>query len=580
MSPPNKDKLHKAILTNAKQIEKLGLHKDDYVQFLHRLSLSPILTVAHKAAMKLQRLLAEIEFRNAIHGSEAVPVLSSDTSIEIGTTVGKGLPFLVSIREVMHWLISGASGSGKTNLICVVERAIRKLIPCTLIDHKDEGGRFIKNVPNSAYLPIDKQRWNLLCAVDDQTAYIRYVVSLLTRLMALMPVTANAVRAKLLSLCSDKTNLPAISDLAEIFMALVQHEFRSSLLTASRGFDDLAITMGSRWADVREGPWPFNQFDLNVIPLKDVPSAFEYFYISLLMKHMTDRASAKGHSTNLHHIIFFDEALSYMGKEMEPAAGSGRSNQVAEMMRLSRSYGLSIIACVQSITKVQESVSDNASVFVAFRANSETEAKAVCKRLGFPESRYREIMNLETGTAWITSPHCRQPVKLNVPYVDLGSYPSNVEISKRMEPIWDKWDSETVFCPTKPHQFSTIDFRELLGETAPQEPTVTDDPSAVGRDDSSESESAPFVEAVTPHTPKILAEYFALLRSCEANPDFAATAHYKALGWSPRKGTRVKAKLIELGWIEALRIASSKAGRPRETARLTEKGRSILDESA
>lgn len=579
MTFSKKTTLQETVLANAQRIEHMGLQNHQAIGFLQKLSLSPIPDVACRFTGQLKHKLDQMEFNDAIYTRENVPTLSPETSIEIGLTVKQGLPLRMSITKAIHWLIAGASGSGKTNLFCVIEKAIRNIIPCTLIDHKDEGARFIHAVPNAAYIPLNKQRWNPLAGVGNQTDYIPYLSAQLAKLMALHPVTANAVRAKLLSLCSNKENLPSISDLAELFLILAKQETRSNLHTASRGFEDLAATMG-RWGEVRQGKWPFNDQSLNVIPLKDVPPALEFFYISLLLKHMTDHASLKGHSTNLRHILFFDEALTYMGKEMEPTTGSGRTNHVAEMMRISRSYGFTIIAAVQSISKVQDTVVDNAGVFIAFRANSVQEAKHCCKRLGFDETRYMEIMNLEIGTAWVTAPHCRTPAKIKVPFVDLGDYPGEAAITRQMNPIWASWDNQAVFSPTATKTKVALDFREILGEA--ETPESLEQQASGEADNADETPYCPVTQPgrSSADTPLILSEYYTLLRSCDAHPDFGTTTHYKSMGWSGGRGNRVKTKLIELGWVEVARLVSPKGGRPKKTLRLTDKGQEVLHESA
>ena len=562
------------LLTLHQRVQKMGLQRHPRVRFLFKLCRSPMQDVAFQYTHELEQLLDRMEFNNALYGNESVPALPPDTSIEIGKTVRRKQPFRVSTKTVLHWLVYGASGFGKTTLLGVVERAVRGLFSCTLIDHKDEGRRFINNVPNSVYLPLDKQRWNLLKGVGDQADYIRYISDQLARFMSLHPVTSNAVRARLLSLCQDKTALPSLSDFAKIFLQLAQKELRSSLNTASRGFDDLAAAFG-RWADVRQGEWPFIH-PLNVVPLKDLPPVIEHFYVSLLLKQMTDRASAQGHSAEQRHMIFFDEALSYMGKEMEPTTGSGRVNQVAEMMRICRSYGISILAATQSLSGIQDSVIDNASVFIAFKANHPQEAKLVCRRLGFDENRHPEIMNLEAGTAFALTPDCHQPVKIKVPFLDLGIYPSEPEIARQMEPVWTAWDERTVFAPAKNNSATHIDFRELLGETAPDPEPAAEATKTTQTEPNQEPK--PYIRK--PSDPVIISEYLAMLRSCEAHPNFGATTHYKSLGWSMGRGNRVKARLVELGWVEAVSIIPPKGGRPKVTLQLTETGRGVLDEPA
>jgi len=558
--------LRKLILSFRERMNKLGIQDDPYLLFLLEQSMCPIQRVAYQFATKLDRKLTDSEFNQAIHGYETLPDLPPETSIEIGKTVQQGLPFRIPITKVLHWLVAGTTGFGKTTLACVVEQAVRGLVPCTFLDHKDESARLIARVPGATFLPLDKQRWNLLKGVGDQSAYIRYISSQLANFMSLHPVTANAVRAKLLALCHDKASLPSLSDLGEIFLKLAQKELRSSLHTASRGFEDLAVSFG-RWANVRHGEWPITS-PLNVIPLKDLPPTIEHFYVSLLLKHMTDRASALGHSTELNHMLFFDEALNYMGKEMEPTAGSGRENHVATMMRICRSYGISIFAAVQSLSKIQDSVIDNASVFIAFRANSTQEATLAGRRLGLEKRRYPELMNLEPGVAFALTPDCHQPVKVKIPFVDLGDYPSYTDISRRMKPIWTAWDQNTVFSPARNQNIAHIDFHDLLDESNSETTVEPIDPPK------------PTSEIRKPQDPVIISEYLAMLRSCEAHPDFGATTHYKSLGWSMGRGNRVKAQLVELGWVETASVISPKGGRPKITLQLTETGRGVLDEPA
>jgi hypothetical protein len=153
-----------------------------------------------------------------------------------------------------------------------------------------------------------------------------------------------------------------------------------------------------------------------------------------------------------------------------------------------------------------------------------------------------------------------------------------------MKPLWEKWDANTVFAPAKTNQDTVINFREILGEVDSQKPIFKTDlekSEYITKESISEPErQCPVISSRSkmPPVSPILEEYFVLLRSCKLHPDFAATSHYKALGLSARRGNRIKAKVVELGWVNPVRIASSKAGRPKETLHLTEKGEGVLNE--
>lgn len=75
-----------------------------------------------------------------------------------------------------------------------------------------------------------------------------------------------------------------------------------------------------------------------------------------------------------------------------------------------------------------------------------------------------------------------------------------------------------------------------------------------------------------------IGEYFELLRSCEQHSEYGVSTHYKSLGWSAGRGTRVRNKLVKLNWIEINRVVSPKGGRPREILSLTEEGKRSLHE--
>ena len=568
---PEFDGIREKILSLEERMLKLGVRHAPTFQFQYDMCLSPFQDKAHQFAESLDKQLTTLEWSRRIYGHEVVPELDPDTSILLGTTVQGNTPVRIDLNKhiVTHIVVSGASGSGKTTAISTIVNQLAGKIGIILIDHKDEGLRFANKTRNSAYFPLVQQRWNPLSGQGDQRAYLLFLASQLTRLLALMPVTSNAVKAKLIALCSDPDILPSVSDLCAIFSKLAQKEQRSNLHTAARGFEDLAAIMG-RWGDVRQGRFSFNDYGLSVIPLKDCPPSFEFFYIALLFKQLTDMATAKGHTNQLRQVVVFDEGRGFFGKELEPGTASGRMNLQADILTKSRSYGNGIIIGTQSVTALQSTVLDNTGTYIILRANSEREAKASCRLLGLDESRYMDFINFKPGRAYVVTPDNRTPLLVNITNTDLGVYPSEADIARKIKPEWEKWDAQAVFAPGKSSGDEKIDFRVLLGEMNPPDTT----PSSAENEPSETCSSNPASIVV----PTILDEYFELLQCCSDHPDLGVATLYKTLGWSGGRGNRVKTKLIELEWVEPIRLASPKGGRPKKTLKITDTGKGVLNE--
>lgn len=562
------------VLLNEQRMHELGVSGDSLLNLYRSLSLSRLQSgkVASRFANKLESKLDRIEAAQILSGSKEanLPTRDSKGCFSIGKSCQSGEDYFISFSDlVKHLIICGASGSGKTNLITLIINALHRQVWMCFIDHKDEGGRILNHFSDTSYIPLNQQRWNCLRGSGkSQKDYIRYFAELLSRVMALANVTSNATQAKLLSLCADKDDLPSISDLCAIFHTIAEQERRNNLHTAARAFDDLAATMG-QWASVRKGPFSFDEHALSIIPLKDLPTAYENLFITLLFKQFMDQASSLGHTSDISRMFILDEGRAFFGKEFETGTGSGRFNIQTQIMTKGRSYGFGICIGTQSAAMLQATVVDNAGTFIVLRTNSEQEAKFCCRRLGIEDRRYRELMELDTGVAWIVSPRCTQPVQIRIPYCDIGDYISDTEIARKMAPTWENWDAQSDFSKTKADNTAKMDFRKILGED--QE---VDSPIPAAQDTSEQKSEEPETQQCA--DPSILAEPLAFLRSCSHNPEFGATAHYKALGWSAGKGNRVKNALVESKLLEVIRIKSPTGGRPKETYHLTHQGKEMI----
>ena len=567
----------KKVLSNLERIEELGWKHNSELEVFKRLQNCPLDNgnIGRRFADKLSHKLDREEFNQKLYGPRIkVPSFDPESSIQFGRIIGPDVPLLIPHRDfTTHGIIVGPSGAGKTNTNSLLADAFIGIIPCIFVDHKDEGGRLLRRTPNSVYIPYEQLRWNCLQGAGSQTEHIRFVAAQFRQFLSQRRDTAHATEAKLLQLCSDKNNLPAVADLEDVFVKLAQNECRSSFITASRGFSDLLQIMG-RWSHVRKGRWPFSDHQLSILKMKDISPDFENFFFSLLFNYLTEETSGKPHQTDLQRVVFYDEGRIFFGKEMTPESGSGRVNLQAILMTRMRSYGIGLVICSHTFSSLQPDVLSNAGIIIALNARDEGDAKLISGRLWHDPGQYAKVLDLELGQAWISTPSIREPIKIALPLNELGDYASQSEINRRMMPIWQSWDDQAIFSPRKTEENTAIDFREILGEVPPQ--TASPAESAEPPEETSGATATP--PFFNPGDPAAISDYLAMLRSILAHPDFGLTDHYTALGFSGGRGTRIKSKLLELGWATAESAPAPKGGRPLTILKVSDIGRGVLND--
>jgi len=581
MKRPNQT-VFKLFLENQERIQHLGVQHDPVVDHYVSVCFSRLNKgeVALKAAQHLSTYLDRVEWIQAKGSHDVkVPALTSGLSILIGKTLD-GQDYCLSGADICTpTVITGASGGGKSTLIANIVAQGVAHVPVVLFDHKDEGSRFLSLTSDSHYVPLSKLRWNLLKGEGNQEDYLRFWVTQLARTGGLVRVTSFATQATLPELCHNRNDLPAVVDLAEVFENLSKSSKRSNLQTAARAIQDLASCLG-QWAQVRKGLSPIPQAKLTIFPFKDVPGSIENFFISIFFKQLMDNLTASGHDASLKRLIIFDEGRGFFGKEHELPTGAGRINIQTTITTQSRSYGLGTIVAFQSALTQQSSLLDNAGTFIALRANSEAEAKFLCRRFAWPESRYPEFMQLKVGEAIVTSPRCLTPTLVKVPYLGMGRYLTKAEVDAHMRDIYQEWDSKCTFAPSASEKQKKLNFRDLLtppprmpGEQPPPATTQAFEPSPMPTEtDSPKPTKTANPLAESPLT-KQLVEF---VTACSDHPDFGVTQIYNELSLSASVGRRIQKAVIQAGYLTTKSAKSPKGGRPKTVFILTHKGTELI----
>jgi DNA-binding MarR family transcriptional regulator len=257
----------------------------------------------------------------------------------------------------------------------------------------------------------------------------------------------------------------------------------------------------------------------------------------------------------LKALHIYDEALMVWSKALCDASTPGYIPPQRRAVTQLRSDGVKIFAATQSL-EIDDLYKDNATTVAVMCCPNPKEAREAAAMLGAPAELALEIQNLPVGVALVRSAGFRRHVKVSIPNFDLGPYPSNAEIARRMASEFAWLEQNTIYSPaTKSGDAPAFSYLETLGEAVQgaqeEDPAADLDPG------------------------KFFAEHRTLLQEILNNPDDSVTEHYRRLNWSAGRGNRVKKQLLEMGLARTDR-EKSENGRPREILTISEKGRKAL----
>jgi hypothetical protein len=493
------------------------------------------------------------------------PAVDPTCGLLLGTEFLRGLPVALCAETLnRHVLIIGATGTGKTTCIFrLIAQLLRNAnIGVSFQDHKGEGRRLQNIFPDEvAVFRPDQEPCNRLEPVGHAESHAWGIMSEVGKARNLHVETWPELVEVLLriqrGLKHDEPH-PSLKDFECVLRHLAHAENRPKLETAAGALASLSSVLGQT-ARIRRPASLDPRFRIVVYEHQGLPPRIHGFLAAVRLQRAQMGAVADGRANqDLRHVYVSDEGTMEFGKELSQAAGSGYVSPHKRGITQLRSAGVGFLVGVQNVSEIDESLKSNVATIICLRCPNPKDAREAAQMLGLPTEIAPELQNLPVGVAYVRSEGFTAPVKVRIPNFDLGSYPSDDEVQRRMAPVMARLEAETVFSPVRTEQAPPLDYAEILGERAETPPAT-----------------APSSDAIRQ---RFFAEHRALLDEIVRHPEACITEHYSNLGWSAGRGTRVKTQLLEMGLIFSGR-QRDRNGRPREILVVTETGKEFLNEN-
>ena len=180
------------------------------------------------------------------------------------------------------------------------------------------------------------------------------------------------------------------------------------------------------------------------------------------------------------HLI--DEAGNAFSRELSQPAGSGYISAAKRAITQIRKTGTGIFAGVQAISETDDCLKSNVGTIICLNNSNPKDAREAAQILLLPETGFGENQNLPVGFGYVRSEGFSAPVKIQIPHFDLGPYPSDAEVARRMEAEFARLEQDTIRSPSKSEEAQAFSYLEILGEINPlpiigeDNPAVEDEP--------------------------------------------------------------------------------------------------------
>ncbi|MBU3904994.1 MAG: DUF87 domain-containing protein [Nanoarchaeota archaeon] len=319
-----------------------------------------------------------------------------DIKILLGVENEKEIYWRPDKEKNPHMLITGFSGTGKTNLLKSIIFELSKFqIPCVIIDFDEEFLEFsniIFDMKNLSINPLESRNNIPLNITAEVSSIFRDLYHLGDQQTAMLikaiekSYTDKGIDMKTFS---NETNFPDFSDVQKNLMKMENDDNgdRTNIAKLMNKLDFLfkiGIFSGRTTIPYEEIMKTTTIFELKYLPTNDIRIIVSEFFLSKLWHHVSQLNKSK--EIILYCIIDESYNITYKGSPLE------------FLLRGLRKYGIGIILASQNMSDFRDVVS-NIGIVVSFQHRSDIEAKTVAKEINVDPEDIRNLTDI--GSAFV-----------------------------------------------------------------------------------------------------------------------------------------------------------------------------------
>lgn len=511
---------------------------------------------------KAQEQVLDLALLNYIRNSDYTPPgdIPPEKKFVFGTKEGRNIPIVAS-RDVLpsHLVVAGRSRVGKSNFLYWLIKQLRKMgIKVRYVCLKGEGRRMLRVFAEAMLFWLRTFPRNPLEFVGDRTAYWLGIVSEIANAYKLRPETYPlllGILERIFQALKKGEPFPSWEDFRRVVENQAKLQGKENLYTAARTLFHITVALGQA-ARIRQAPDIRGRYGIEILELVGVDPRLIKCILGFDFTRLLLEAAEQGHTTELREVLVIDEGAPLFSRELREE-GAGYVDPMKRYISMAGFAGTGLCVGIQNLSQTDPFVLGNCGVFVCFQCASYDDAVVASKMLCLPRESIQEIMSLPVGTAFVLCAGWERAVKVTIPLMDMGPYPSDQEVRRIVQPELDWIEQRTIYAEYEHSSSAPIDYHDVVGEKG------CDSASTLSKANGSAHSEG-----------QIFEDHFLLMDEARKFSSDGLRAHYSRLGWGVEKGNRILRELKSMGCVvvNEVKAPGQKSGRSRLVVVLTEKG--------
>ena len=544
-----------------------------FLKNLWRISTSPLGGGKYAAAAqaKLGHHLAPLVLAQPYLPRPAprIPAVPARYAILLGNEARTQRPITIHRDTLAHTLLVGATNMGKTRFLYSMTKQImtqnatlgtdsqQNRIGIHFYDFKGEAPTLLNLYPEAtAIFRPDQLPRNILQAKGNARIYFHGLCAVIQRYNNMRPETWTELPGILMRMEKSRQPNdppPSLVDLEKNLRRLAVAEQRPNLNTAARGIATLIELLGPS-ARIRAAG--HHEKTISIVLYEGLHRRTADQLLALdFISNGTFAETPPTSVRALRRLRILEDAATVLSDDSTSAGDISNSPLVLSFLN-NGWLGEAIVASVQIVSNLRDEIINNVKTWVFFACPNPQAAQLAAKILGGEPQLADVIQHLPPRHFVARSEGFEGPVLGVTPTIDTGARPTEKEIEEHMRPQLEDIAKGLTLSPpyeddaAAPISYLEDDGAELDAPVQDETPPLPDDPG-------------------------LLADYVKFINTIATHQNLSARELNAALGMSAGKVVKIKAVLVQHGYIIIHKEAGT-TGRPRLIVKITPLGLGLL----